>query len=169
MAAGEENAKNPAWLNDVTVYHNRGNTTFTGEDSQYGDFVGLDDLFTEDPRVVKGMTDVYEGWIRDFDVDGFRIDTMRHVDDDFWQQFGPAVLTFAEEQGKDDFFMFGEVYDTSRANTSHFTTTDDQQAVLDFPVPGCRPHLRLALGARHRPRRLLRRRRLVHGRRLHRV
>jgi alpha-amylase len=133
LAPGEEAAKNPAWLNDPTVYHNRGNTTFTGEDSLYGDFVGLDDLFTEDPRVVDGMIDIYTGWIRDFDVDGFRIDTMRHVNDEFWQSFGPQVLQFAKDQGKEDFFMFGEVFDTSRAKTSHFTTTDTQQAVLDFP------------------------------------
>ena len=133
LAEGEEAAKSPEWLNDVTAYHNRGNTTFTGEDSLYGDFVGLDDLLTEDPRVVNGMIDIYGGWIRDFDVDGFRIDTMRHVDDGFWQQFGPAVLEVAASEGKDDFFMFGEVFDTSRARTSHFTTTDDQQAVLDFP------------------------------------
>jgi len=133
LAPGEDSAKNPAWLNDVTVYHNRGNTTYTGEDALFGDFVGLDDLFTEDPRVVAGMTEIYEGWIKDFDVDGFRIDTMRHVNDEFWQSFGPAVLDFAHASGKDDFFMFGEVYDTSRATTSHFTTTAQQQAVLDFP------------------------------------
>ena len=35
-------------------YHNRGDTTFYGEDSLYGDFFGLDDLFTEHPDVVDG-------------------------------------------------------------------------------------------------------------------
>jgi glycosidase len=129
----EQNLKVPAWLNDVTLYHNRGDTTFTGEDSLYGDFFGLDDLFTEHPRVVEGMIDIYETWIRDFGVDGFRIDTMRHVNDEFWQEFGPRVLRFAREHGKREFFMFGEVFDTSRPNTSHFTTTDRMQSVLDFP------------------------------------
>jgi glycosidase len=129
----EQNLKVPAWLNDVTLYHNRGDTTFTGENSQYGDFFGLDDLFTENPRVVNGMIDVYDRWISDFSVDGFRIDTMKHVNDEFWQQFGPRVLKFAHDHGKRDFFMFGEVFDTSKAFTSHFTTTDTMQAVLDFP------------------------------------
>ena len=59
LDAGEEDLKVPAWLNDPTNYHNRGNTTFTGEDSQYGDFFGLDDLFTEKPEVVDGMIDIY--------------------------------------------------------------------------------------------------------------
>jgi alpha-amylase len=129
----EQNLKAPAWLNDVTLYHNRGDTTFTGENSQYGDFFGLDDLFTENPRVVRGMIDIYESWIRDFGVDGFRIDTMKHVNDEFWQQFGPEVLAYARAHGKSQFFMFGEVFDTSKSFTSHFTTSDRMQSVLDFP------------------------------------
>ena len=129
----EENLKVPAWLNDLTLYHNRGDTTFVGENSWYGDFFGLDDLFTEHPRVVNGMIDIYKTWIADFGVDGFRIDTMKHVNDEFWQKFGPEVLQFARQQGKSEFFMFGEVFDTTKSFTSHFSTHDKMQAVLDFP------------------------------------
>jgi alpha-amylase len=125
--------KVPAWLNDLTLYHNRGNTTFTGEDSYYGDFFGLDDLFTEHPRVVRGMIDIYKTWIKDMAIDGFRIDTMKHVNDEFWQAFAPEVLEYARRQGKREFFMFGEVFDTTKSFTSHFTTHDDVQAVIDFP------------------------------------
>ncbi|QCP00513.1 alpha-amylase [Arthrobacter sp. 24S4-2] len=133
LAAGEEDLKVPAWLNDPALYHNRGDTTFQGEDSFYGDFFGLDDLFTEHPTVVNGMIDVYEKWIGDFGVDGFRIDTMKHVNDEFWQEFGPKVLDYAKDHGKDEFFMFGEVFDTSKSFTSQFTTRNRMQAVLDFP------------------------------------
>ena len=129
----EQNLKVPAWLNDVTLYHNRGDTTFVGENSYYGDFFGLDDLFTEHPTVVQGMIDVYKTWIRDFSVDGFRIDTMKHVDDAFWQRFGPEVLEYARQQGKTEFFMFGEVFDATKSFTSQFTTRNRMQAVLDFP------------------------------------
>ncbi len=125
--------KAPAWLNDPTLYHNRGNTTFVGENSYYGDFFGLDDLFTEHPRVVRGMIDIYETWIKDMAIDGFRIDTMKHVNDEFWQAFAPEVLDYARRQGKREFFMFGEVFDTTKSFTSHFTTHDDVQAVIDFP------------------------------------
>ncbi|HEX5089567.1 MAG TPA: alpha-amylase family glycosyl hydrolase [Nocardioides sp.] len=138
LAPGEEDLKSPAWLNDVTNYHNRGNTTFTGEDSQYGDFFGLDDLFTEKPQVVDGMIQIYKTWVDDFGIDGFRIDTMKHVNDEFWQQFGPSMQAIAAQDGNPDFFMFGEVaLDGSGAAqksfTSHYTTHDDMQAVLDFP------------------------------------
>ncbi|MBT2534387.1 alpha-amylase [Arthrobacter sp. ISL-48] len=133
LEPGEENLKVPAWLNDPTLYHNRGDTTFVGEDSSYGDFFGLDDLFTEHPKVVAGMEDVYKSWIGGFGVDGFRIDTMKHVNNEFWQEFGPDVLSYAKAQGKDEFFMFGEVFDTTKSFTSQFTTRNEMQAVLDFP------------------------------------
>jgi hypothetical protein len=137
LGEGEEDLKVPEWLNDVTLYHNRGDTTFAGENAYYGDFFGLDDLFTEHPRVVEGMIDIYRTWVDDVGIDGYRIDTMKHVNDEFWQAFGPAVLTYArDEAGKDEFFMFGEVFDGSRAFTSRYTTTNDIQAVLDFPFQG---------------------------------
>lgn len=60
----EKTIKVPAWLNDVTLYHNRGNTTFRNESSTMGDFVGLDDLMTEHPRVVAGMIDIFRGMDR---------------------------------------------------------------------------------------------------------
>ena len=126
--------KVPEWLNDVTLYHNRGDTTFTGaEDPLYGDFFGLDDLFTEHPRVVRGMIDIYKTWVRDFRIDGFRIDTMKHVNDELWQQFGPEVLQFARQQGLKEFFMFGEVFDLEvKAFTARYTTRAKMQSVLDF-------------------------------------
>ena len=73
------------------MYHNRGDSTFAGESSTYGDFSGLDDLLTERPEVVKGMEDIYKKWV-DFGIDGFRIDTVKHVNIEFWQKFIPDIL-----------------------------------------------------------------------------
>ncbi|WP_299519648.1 pullulanase-type alpha-1,6-glucosidase [uncultured Serinicoccus sp.] len=122
--------KVPDWLNDPTLYHNRGDSTFAGESSLYGDFVGLDDLFTENPEVVDGMVDIYSTWA-DLGIDGFRIDTVKHVNLEFWQEFSPRVLE-AARAGNDDFFMFGEVYDADPEYLSGFTTEGDLQAVIDF-------------------------------------
>lgn len=129
--AADATVKVPAWLNDRTNYHNRGDSTFAGESSEYGDFVGLDDLFTEQADVEKGMEDIYKAWV-DFGVDGFRIDTVKHVNMEFWQEFGPAMLAHAEGKGNDDFFMFGEVFDSRPSYMSTFTTTGKLQATLDF-------------------------------------
>ncbi|MFE5794516.1 pullulanase-type alpha-1,6-glucosidase [Streptomyces sp. NPDC056503] len=127
------NTKVPAWLNDPTMYHNRGDSTWQGESAEYGDFVGLDDLWTERPEVVEGMKKIYEKWVRDFDIDGFRIDTVKHVDLDFWTQWATALDAYAKKQGREDFFMFGEVYSADTTVTAPYVTRGRLDATLDFP------------------------------------
>ncbi|MXP47425.1 alpha-amylase [Altererythrobacter luteolus] len=105
----EKDVKVPAWLNDPVYYHNRGDSYWEGESAVYGDFVGLDDLFTEHPRVVAGMIDIYGDWIDRFGIDGFRIDTAKHVNPEFWQRFVPAMLDRAKAKGIPNFHIFGEV------------------------------------------------------------
>ena len=132
IPSGEEEVKVPAWLNDMTLYHNRGNTTWTGESSTYGDFANLDDLYTEHPRVVEGMIEIYGAWIDEFGIDGFRIDTAKHVNPTFWTQFAPAMLERARANGISNFHIFGEVYDPDPAGLARHTRVDRLPTVLDF-------------------------------------
>ncbi len=126
--------KNPAWLDDPLLYHNRGNSSFSGENSLYGDFFGLDDLWTERREVVEGMVDIYSGWIEDFGVDGFRIDTTKHVNMEFWQVFGPAMVAAAEASDAGHFFAFGEVFDQQFGPQflAEFSTRGELQSTIDF-------------------------------------
>ena len=133
---GDATAKSPAWLNNPIYYHNRGDSSFSGENSQYGDFFGMDDTFTEHPVVVNGFIDLYKQWITDYDIDGYRLDTAKHVNDEFWQRFAPAILAHAQSLGKTDFGLFGEVFDGNPAYLSHFTTADKLPSVLDFGLQG---------------------------------
>ncbi|MFJ8729786.1 pullulanase-type alpha-1,6-glucosidase [Streptomyces bauhiniae] len=126
-------SKVPAWLNDPAMYHNRGDSTFAGESAEYGDFSGLDDLWTERPEVVSGMERIYQRWVRDFAVDGFRIDTVKHVNMDFWTQWATALDKYAAERGRKNFFMFGEVYSADTSVTSPYVTRGRLDATLDFP------------------------------------
>lgn len=130
----EKSVKVPAWLNDPIWYHNRGNSEWHGESTTYGDFSGLDDLMTEHPRVVAGLIDVFGSWIDRFGVDGFRIDTAKHVNPEFWQAFVPAILERARAKGIPNFHIFGEVYqDTMEPGTlAVHTRVDRYPAVLDF-------------------------------------
>lgn len=137
VPAAEKDLKRPAWLNDPTLYHNRGTSTFSGESNTYGDFPSgsysaLDDLWTENPKVVHGMEDIYQQWVTDTGIDGFRIDTVKHVNTEFWQQFSPALRQHAAALGNKRFFMFGEVYDTNPAFVSTYTTEGKLQATVDF-------------------------------------
>ena len=99
-----------------------------------GDFVGLDDVFTEHPRVVQGMIDIFCGWITNYGVDGFRIDTAQHVNSEFWQKFVPAMLACAKRKGIPNFHIFGEVAmdDADPAHTAVNTRVDKLPSVLDF-------------------------------------
>ncbi|MFK0115792.1 pullulanase-type alpha-1,6-glucosidase [Streptomyces sp. NPDC090994] len=126
-------AKVPSWLNDPTMYHNRGDSTWAGESATHGDFNGLDDLWTERPEVVTGMEKIYQRWVRDFDIDGFRIDTVKHVNMEFWTQWATALDAYAAKKGRDDFFMFGEVYSADTAVTAPYVTQGRLDATLDFP------------------------------------
>jgi glycosidase len=134
VPAGEEHVKVPSWLNDPIYYHNRGNSTFHGESSTMGDFFGLDDLMTENPRVVRGFIDIYGAWIDKYAIDGFRIDTAQHVNPEFWQQFVPAMQVRAAARGIPHFHIFGEVFtgDFNPAQLARHTRVDGLPAVLDF-------------------------------------
>ena len=134
VPAAEKSVKAPAWLNDPLWYHNRGNSEWHGESMTYGDFSGLDDLYTEHPRVVAGLIEVFGSWIDRFGVDGFRIDTAKHVNPEFWQAFVPAMLERAKARGIPNFHIFGEVYqDTMEPGTlAVHTRVDRYPSVLDF-------------------------------------
>ncbi|RPH62104.1 MAG: alpha-amylase [Acidobacteria bacterium] len=74
-----------------------------------------------------------------YDVDGYRLDTVKYVDADAIQVFGNAMREFALSIGKKNFFTFGEVYDREdviarfigRNGTSEGYGID---AALDFPL-----------------------------------
>ena len=132
VPAAEARVKVPAWLNDPTYYHNRGNSEWRGESTTTGDFVGLDDLFTEHPRVVDGFIEIFGQWIDDFGIDGFRIDTARHVNPEFWQAFVPAMQQRAKARGIPNFHIFGEVFDPDPGMLARFTHVDRYPTVLDF-------------------------------------
>jgi len=131
---GQEHVKVPEWLNDPIYYHNRGNSTFRGESSTMGDFFGLDDVMTENPRVVRGFIEIFGDWIDKYDIDGFRIDTAQHVNPEFWQRFVPAMRARAAARGIRNFHIFGEVYtpEFDPAKLARHTRVDALPAVLDF-------------------------------------
>jgi glycosidase len=58
----------------------------------------------------------------EFKPDGFRIDTVEHVNMEFWAELSPALVNHAKEVGIPEFFMFGEVYSGDSEELSSFTT-----------------------------------------------
>jgi glycosidase len=106
---------------------------------ELGELSGLDDFKTESPFVRARMAEIYEYWINAVGFDGFRVDTVKHVEMSFWQEWCPAIRAYAATHGKRDFFMFGEVYDGSDEKCASYTGTKAGGAfaldsVLDYPL-----------------------------------
>ena len=141
--------KTPAWLNDVTLYHNRGDTTFTGEDSLYGDFFGLDDLFTEHPRVVDG----HDRHLRGVGP-GLRHRRLPHRHDEARQRrvlaaaSAPRCSTTRARRASRSSSCSARWRTRRKHFTSHFTTHGPDAVHPGLPVPGGRAGLRGELGAR---------------------
>jgi alpha-amylase len=128
--------KSPAWLNDLSNYHNVGsvsNCWGEGSCEQLGDFYSLDDIATEKPVVYNGWADVYGKWIKDYGLSGFRVDTARHVDDNFFKNWSPQIDVAAKSVGINDFTIFGEVWDVNPINLMNYIRRNKIQTVLDFP------------------------------------
>lgn len=105
------NLRYPAPFNDINLFHAQGHIgNFFGEEQEKGELADLDDLKTETPEVQDLMTDVWEYWMEQTNVSGFRIDTVKHVDLDFWRVFLPRLQLKADELGRENYFTFGEIY-----------------------------------------------------------
>src|ERR1022692_148467 len=123
------------------LFHNSGHIRDYSDAAQVelGELSGLDDFRTESDYVRERMIEIYEYWIREAGFDGFRIDTVKHVEMGFWQKWCPPVHAFAAAQGKPDFFMFGEVYDGSDRKCGSYTGTKAGgsfalDSVVDYPL-----------------------------------
>jgi glycosidase len=133
---GDRNAKKPAWLNNPLNYHDRGDIDL-GSCSEtcfeQGDFFGLDDLFTEKPAVMNGLAQIYASWITRFKVDGFRVDTAKHVNAKFFKLWVPKIRAAAATIGVKDFPVFGEVTLNDAVDLSTYMRDRGLPQLLDFP------------------------------------
>ena len=136
LLKADSHLKKPDWLNNPLNYHDRGNIDF-GSCSQQcfeqGDFYGLDDLFTEKPNVMNGLAQIYSSWITRFHVDGFRVDTAKHVNAAFFKLWVPKIRAAARSVGIADFPIFGEVTLNDTVDLSAFVRDRGLPQVLDFP------------------------------------
>ncbi|HVT87905.1 MAG TPA: alpha-amylase family glycosyl hydrolase [Tepidisphaeraceae bacterium] len=114
------------------------------------DFYVLKSLVTEYLNTADGSYPVrniliraYQYLIARFDLDGYRIDTLKYVEPEFARTFGNAMREFAQSIGKLNFFTFGEVWtDENDGEIVKFIGRDTStsaelvgvDAALDFPL-----------------------------------
>ncbi|MBI2388425.1 MAG: alpha-amylase [Deltaproteobacteria bacterium] len=142
-----------AWiLATAEGYHRRGRIVNYDappdgtEQTMFGDFPGgLKDVATEDPRVRDVMLKAYGRWIQLADLDGFRIDTVKHVEHEFWEVWSKGIRDKAKSLGKPKFLLFGEVFDgkddlvgsytgvRKDAKGTRLPDVDELDGLFDFP------------------------------------
>jgi glycosidase len=117
----------PGILGTAGAYHGFGHIENFNDVEQrtLGDFTGgLKDLATELPEVRATLVDSFAKWVEKVDFDGYRIDTIKHVESDFWPVFAGNTRARLGAEGKNDFLMFGEAFD------------GDDQLIGSYTMPG---------------------------------
>jgi glycosidase len=90
--------------------------------------------------VLNALIHIHQYLLAKYDIDGYRIDTVKYVAPEMVEIFGNAIREYAFSIGKKNFFTFGEIYD-NESNIASFvgrnsTTVEGFgiDAALDFPL-----------------------------------
>jgi len=103
-----------------------------GDDDLTSCLAGLPDWKTERPEVADFLLSAQIGWARRFGIDGFRLDTVKHVDHPFWQEHRRRTR---QALGK-DFFLLGEVWGGDALVLDPWFEPDELDAGFDFGFQG---------------------------------
>lgn len=108
MGNGDISSFKPSPLNQQSSYHNRCDINYNDQGSiEYCSIAGLPDVNTGDGNIRQ----LYRNWIswlvREYKFDGVRIDTVKHVEKDFWPGFASAagVYTIGEVYSGDPNYL----------------------------------------------------------------
>lgn len=82
-------------------------------------------LNTANPEVQDFLLDIATYWIREFDIDGWRLDVADEVDHQFWKKFHKACL-----KEKEDFYILGEIWHSGQK----WLEGDEFHAVMNYPL-----------------------------------
>ena len=139
----------------------------TYPENQHGDIVTLKDYANDEDEagseLINILIKVHCYWIREADVDGFRVDAVKHMGELATSRFCSNIREYAYSLGKRGFFLFGEVASSSDEildryigqNTSrqdgNKTVFFGLDSVLDFRLAG---DLRWVIKGFHQPQTL---------------
>lgn len=122
---------------DIVVNHAGYDTEFgnmirSGEDivsgsDQKDSLSNLPDFRTEDPVVSAQLVKWQTQWVKDFGIDYFRVDTVKHVENDTW-----AELKNALTKTDPNFKMIGEYAGGGYASNGNTLGTGEMDSDLDF-------------------------------------
>jgi alpha-amylase len=103
-----------------------------GSDDLTTCLAGLPDLRTERPEVAAHLMGAHLSLAERVALDGFRLDTVKHVTHEFWREHRLRTRT---ELGE-DFFLLGEVWGGDAASLDPWFAGDEMDAGFDFSFQG---------------------------------
>ncbi len=123
---------NHPWLNDPAKkdwFHEKKDifNWANQQEVENGWLFGLPDLAQENPEVKAYLLDVAKWRIQETDIDGYRLDTVKHVPKWFWDEFSKEVKSV-----KQDFFLLGEVWHDDPRYVAEYGK-HGIDALIDFP------------------------------------
>ncbi|RSK26399.1 LPXTG cell wall anchor domain-containing protein [Bacillus sp. HMF5848] len=113
----------PDWFHEKKDIFNWANQ----DEVENGWLFGLPDLNTENPETRQYLLDMAKWWITETDIDGYRLDTVKHVPVDFWEEFEKEVKSV-----KEDFFLLGEVWHDDPRYIANYQGALD--GFVDYPL-----------------------------------
>lgn len=109
----------PAEFQNPAFYTQKGHINNWDHDPEYreGDFCDLKDINHgygnidqyQASDALKALCEVYKFWIAYADIDGFRIDTVKHMDPGATRYFTSVIHEFTQDIGKENFYLIGEI------------------------------------------------------------
>ncbi|MGE7761096.1 glycoside hydrolase family 13 protein [Peribacillus sp. NPDC097895] len=90
----------------------------------FGFFESMPKLNTANPEVKEYLLEVSAYWIKEFDIDAWRLDVANEVDQPFWREFRTTVKNL-----KPDFYILGEIWHDSMP----WLRGDQFDAVMNYP------------------------------------
>ncbi len=146
----------PVEFQDRSIFTRKGAITEWDRDPEYreGDFFDLKDIdlglgdpdnFAATPGL-DALCAVYKFWIAFADLDGYRVDTVKHMGDGPTRYFASTIHEFAQSLGKENFLLLGEVTGGRVKAFNTVETTgldaalgiDDVQDKLEYLIKGYR-------------------------------
>lgn len=103
-----------------------------GQDDLTQCLAGLPDLKTELPEVREYLFAAHLGLAQRTGLDGFRLDTVKHVEHDFWQEHRRRATSLLGQ----DFFLLGEVWGGDGKVLDPYFVNDELDAGFDFGFQG---------------------------------
>ncbi|SFA79186.1 MULTISPECIES: alpha-amylase family glycosyl hydrolase [unclassified Bacillus (in: firmicutes)] len=122
------------WLNDPAKkdwFHERKDIKNWNNQNEVEDgwLFGLPDLNQENPEVKNYLFDAAKWWIKETDIDGYRLDTVKHVPVGIWKEFSAEM-----KKTKKDFYLIGEVWHDDPRYIAKYDKEAGIDGFVDYPL-----------------------------------